>query len=261
MHQVRSYLAVIVISLVIVAGGDVHAARAQAEPLSTPAPTLLAQIAQAAATLGPDEVDHALLAATQDHALPDGYVPPDLVSLAAAGIPQREGASIRRVVFPDLQGMVQSAQQDGVELRVSSAYRSYSTQVSTYAFFANTRGSEWADTRSARPGHSQHQLGTAIDFNTPGAFAASPAGQWLWLHAHAYGFVFPYTPASAARTGYVFEPWHLRWIGRELAQLIWQQGYQDSSDLIADDYVALARDALLPRAAVPTFVGAEDQRG
>ncbi|HEY3117492.1 MAG TPA: D-alanyl-D-alanine carboxypeptidase family protein, partial [Chloroflexota bacterium] len=98
-------------------------------------------------------------------------------------------------------------------------------------------------------GHSQHQLGTAIDFNSPGGFAGSPGGLWLWLHAQEYGFVLPYTPASAARTGYVFEPWHLRWVGRELAAVMWELDYLDSSDLIADDYIALARGALIQLAA------------
>ena len=152
---------------------------------------------------------------------------------------------LRRVVIPDLRAMIEAARDDGVDLWVSSAYRSYATQVSTYGYFVSTRGIEWADTRSARPGHSQHQLGTAVDFNTPGQFAVSPAGQWLWAHAQDFGFVFPYTPASSAQTGYVFEPWHLRWVGRDLAQLLRQLGYQDSADVTADDYVAMARAALI----------------
>jgi D-alanyl-D-alanine carboxypeptidase len=214
---------------------------------------LPARLAHAAASLGPDEINHSLLAATREDALPDGYVPPDLVSLAAFAIPERGGGSLRRIVVPDLQAMIAAAREDGVDLWVSSGYRSYATQVSTYGYFARARGIEWADTRSARPGHSQHQLGTAIDFNTPAQFSATPAGQWLSARAHEFGFVFPYTPASSARTGYVPEPWHVRWVGRDLAQLMSELGYQNAADFIADDYVAAARSALIQATADHEF--------
>src|SRR4029450_7064362 len=74
-----------------------------------------ARLSQAAGNLGPDEIDNALLAATQKDALPDGYVPPDLVSLAVYGIPQRGGAVLRRIVIPDLQAMIGAAREDGVD--------------------------------------------------------------------------------------------------------------------------------------------------
>lgn len=220
-----------------------------AQSVASPAvaePDLLpsARVARASATLPFTEVDHALLPATRDEALPDRYVPPDLVTLAWVDIPGV--GQIRAVVVPDLAAMVRAARQEGAPLRAASAYRSYGAQVAVYGSMAARFGEEAADRRSARPGHSQHQLGTAIDFGPLGpAFAATPAGIWLWDHAHEHGFVFPYTPAAVERTGYTFEAWHVRWVGRELAQLMWEAGYQHSEDLIADDYVALARATLL----------------
>ena len=243
--RVAAYLGlrvVLLLGLLASATGPVVIAQTREAP--EPTSPLSMRLAQAAGNLDLDEIDHALLAATQKDALPDGYVPPDLVSIAAYGIPQRGGGFLRRIVIPDLQAMIGAARDDGIDLWVSSGYRSYATQVSTYNYFVRARGVEWADTRSARPGHSQHQLGTAIDFNTPGQFAVSPAGQWLWAHAQDFGFVFPYTPASSARTGYVSEPWHVRWLGRDLAKLLWELGYQDSADP-ADDYIAIARSTLI----------------
>lgn len=216
---------------------------ARAEPHRDPPrasipPSLLAALPR-------DEANHALLPATQAEDLPEGYMPPDLVPLGRYGLPQRGGQQLRELVIPDLWTMVHAAQEERVQLWVLSSYRSYPTQASTYYGYVQRWGVQVADQRSARPGHSQHQLGTAIDFNELNpAFVAGPAGRWLWQHAHEYGFVFPYTPASVGRTGYVFEPWHVRWVGRDLAQYMWEAGYQESSELTADDYVAAARAAV-----------------
>lgn len=212
------------------------------------------RVAAAACSLGESERDHALLPATRADALPDGYAPPDLVPIASAGVPQRGSQQLRAIVIPDVLDMTQAAQSDGVPLFVSSGYRSYAVQVSTYRYWVGLRGLEAADRVSARPGHSQHQLGIAIDFNfgSLGGFTTSPAGLWLWDHAQEYGFVFPYTLASIARTGYIFEPWHVRWVSRELSMLMWQEEYQYSETLAADDYVALARSVLLEGSASAT---------
>ena len=202
-------------------------------------------IASAACAIGADEVDDALLPATHDDALPDGYVPPDLVSLSLFGVSERGSWELRSALIPDLMDMVQAAQADATQLSITSGYRSYPVQVATYAYWVRLFGASSADLRSARPGHSQHQLGTAIDFNLGSDFTASPAVGWLWDHAHEYGFVFPYTAASRARSGYIFEPWHVRWVGRPLAQLMWADGYQYSDEMTADDYIAIARAELL----------------
>ncbi|MSQ23750.1 MAG: D-alanyl-D-alanine carboxypeptidase family protein [Chloroflexi bacterium] len=201
--------------------------------------------AASACALGGAEIDQALLPATRAEALPDGYVPPDLVPLSSVGIPQRGYWEVRQVLITDLEAMVQAAVTDRAQLWVASGYRSYQVQAQTHAYWVRLLGADAADRGSARPGHSQHQLGTAIDFNLGSGFADSASGQWLWDHAHEYGFVFPYTRASRSSSGYIFEPWHVRWIGRPLAGLMWAEGYQNSDDLNADDYVAAARSELV----------------
>jgi zinc D-Ala-D-Ala carboxypeptidase len=201
--------------------------------------------AEALLSLPAVEAAHALLPATREEALPDGYVPPDLVPLVRYGLPEVGRQQIREVVVPDLWEMVQAARADGMALRVISGYRSYDVQAYTYNNYARRWGTEVADQRSARPGHSQHQLGTAMDFNQLSQlFVVSPEGQWLWAHGHEYGFIFPYTAASVSRTGYISEPWHVRWVGRDIARAIWETGYLDSEAFDADDLVAEARLAL-----------------
>src|SRR5438128_305399 len=101
-RRIRGTSAAIGLILVLLIAAQGSAGSAQAQTTVESNATFLARLAQAAAAIGPDEVDNALLPATQDDTLPDGYVPPDLVSLAAIGIPQRGGAYLRRVVLPDL---------------------------------------------------------------------------------------------------------------------------------------------------------------
>jgi len=118
--------------------------------------------------------------------------------------------------------MWEAARGEGVELLVTSAYRCYDTQDELFRNYASRHGEEKANSFSARPGQSEHQLGTAVDFggtpadHTP-AFAATTAGSWLAEHAHRYGFAMSYTEGTSEITGYIYEPWHFRYIGVEAA--------------------------------------------
>lgn len=112
----------------------------------------------------------------------------------------------------------------GLQMQAQSAYRSYNTQVGTYAGWVDKLGQEGADLTSARPGHSEHQTGLAIDISAlPAAcsldqcFADTPQGQWLAANAWQYGFVLRYPNGFTHITGYEFEPWHYRYVGIELA--------------------------------------------
>jgi LAS superfamily LD-carboxypeptidase LdcB len=200
--------------------------------------------------------------------LPDDFVPPDLVRLG--GIPRVLGQPISAIVMPDLESMVAEAHAEGVDLVVLSAYRSFSEQ--QVVFERNVQRSmyrpegvlprpdaERATERfSARPGHSQHQLGTAMDFTSAqigyglGArFADTDTGRWLLEHSWRFGFVFPYTESAEPRSGYRYEPWHVRWVGRQLAEIMHRDGYLTASFPIADDYVLAVREILVYRQASP----------
>jgi LAS superfamily LD-carboxypeptidase LdcB len=199
--------------------------------------------------LYPPEADETLANVTRELALSATYRPRDLVSAAAVGIPQSGGQFIRAVTVEDTRALVQAAAAAGHRLSLLSAYRSYAYQVDVFASQVIRRNGDedGANRFSAKPGHSQHQLGTTHDFQstgtTFGTFARSDAGVWFWEHAHEYGYVFPYTEASAERTGYVPEAWHARWVGTPLSTFMWALGYRTAAGFNADDVVAAVREA------------------
>jgi len=182
-----------------------------------------------------------LLPATRADALPDGYMPADLASANAHGIPSAGHQLLRALILDDTRALVQLAANDGQQLYVGSGFRSQAYQVDVFAAQVARWGDEdIANRYSARPGHSQHQLGTTIDFtNDFRTFRTSDAPGWLRDNAHRFGFVLPYTAAASSRTGYVDEPWHARWVGQPLATRLQAAGYLDWTDLDADDIVAL----------------------
>lgn len=137
-----------------------------------------------------------------------GFVPPDLVSVSKAGIPG--SAQVRSLVIADLAAMHQAAAQAGVKFGVGSGYRSYATQVKIFETERRQHGLTFALKSAARPGHSEHQLGTVIDVS----------GDTVWLSKHAweYGWVQSYAKQwSPTTTCYKPEAWHLRYVGRASA--------------------------------------------
>jgi D-alanyl-D-alanine carboxypeptidase len=154
------------------------------------------------------------------------YVPPDLVPVTDAGI--SGNGEVRSLVIPDLRAMASAAEAAGAPIAVQSAYRSYATQVYTFNYWTQTYGHSAALLGSARPGHSEHQLGVALDFRSAGAsatwvadWATTPAGAWLAQNAWRYGFVMSYPKnASPGTTCYRYEPWHYRYVGRDEAAAI-----------------------------------------
>ena len=195
----------------------------------------------------PEEAQKVLFPVTRERGLPLDYRPRDLAPIPGG----RSGVLVRAVVLPDLEAMLASA----LRLAVVSGFRSSSTQASLFDSRVRQRlaasagalsledAREQTNAGTALPEHSQHQLGTAVDLSTPEvgyqitrAFIQTPAAYWLQEHAWEYGFVFPYTEAGRERTGYIAEPWHLRWIGRPLAAFLQSDGYLEG-DLVADDYL------------------------
>jgi len=114
--------------------------------------------------------------------------------------------------------------ETGLFMQSQSAYRSYWAQESVYAGWVSSLGQEGADLTSARPGHSEHQTGLAIDVSALPAncsldqcFADTPQGQWLAANGWKYGFIVRYPNGYTQITGFEFEPWHMRFVGVELA--------------------------------------------
>lgn len=177
--------------------------------------------------------DGALLLALVDkkHSLAAGYVPGDLVELSAnrsytAG---RASLSLRSDAERALEEMARAARADGITLVASSAYRSFDYQKTVYARNVKELGQAAADRESARPGTSQHQLGTAVDFGSiTDDFALTKAGKWLTAHAGDYGWSLSFPEGLEAVTGYRWECWHYRYIGKEAVALqdAWFGGVQ-----------------------------------
>jgi hypothetical protein len=124
------------------------------------------------------------------------------------------------------------AQLAGVPISVISGFRSFQQQQATFDHWASVVGYEQALRVSARPGHSEHQLGTALDFSSPGGaapwehadWATTPTGGWLAANAWRYGFVMTYPKGRSAVTCYDYEPWHYRYVGRDVAAAITASG-------------------------------------
>jgi zinc D-Ala-D-Ala carboxypeptidase len=176
-------------------------------------------------------------------ALPSSYVPPDLTSVANANI--SGSGKVRSFVIGDLKAMVRDAAAAGAALEVVSAYRSYSRQVALFDEYVSDVGFDEAVTFSARPGHSEHQLGTAIDFKSKGGslpwnlsdWATTKAGKWLTNNGWRYGFLLSYPRrASPELTCYIYEAWHFRYFGRATAAAIVESGLSPREWLWARGY-------------------------
>jgi D-alanyl-D-alanine carboxypeptidase len=162
--------------------------------------------------------------------LPASYAPDDLRSTVNAGL--NGGNSVRAFVLADLRAMASAARAAGARLAVQSGYRSYATQRSTFAYWSAVSGYAAALKSSARAGHSEHQLGTTVDFRSYGGSApwyyadwgTSRAGAWLMQNAWRYGFVMSYPKGKSSVTCYAYEPWHYRYIGRAMAARIRASG-------------------------------------
>lgn len=113
----------------------------------------------------------------------------------------------------------------GHELWIQSGFRSYATQVAVYNRWVSQEGVAGADRRSARPGHSEHQSGLAFDLNTISeAFGYTPEGQWVAENAHRFGFIVRFPQGKEGVTGYIWEPWHLRYLGVGVATDVYNSG-------------------------------------
>ncbi len=180
----------------------------------------------------------------KNHNIGNEYVPSDLVCLDSYPLDRnRPGLMLRATLLPDALAMSEAANQDGVKLLFSSAYRSYAYQDTVYKRNVEELGREQADRESARPGASQHQLGTAVDFGSiTDAFAGTPAGKWLYANAWKYGFSLSYPDGYEAVTGYRHEIWHYRYISRPATYL--ERFYFDSVQHYLLLFLDSNRDAL-----------------
>ena len=121
--------------------------------------------------------------------------------------------------------MQKAAEKDNIKLWITSGFRSYSLQTSLYNNYVLKDGKEKADTYSARPGHSEHQTGLAMDLNiVDSSFEGTKEAIWIADNCYKYGFIIRYPKGKEEITGYKYEPWHVRYLGKELSEKVYKSG-------------------------------------
>ena len=219
---------ILVIAIVLLApspsstpsGGVTNTPSSTPSPTPTPTPTPTFNTAQ----FSIDDPASLWVVANKTRPLnPKNYVPAlTSLNLPGGGQMRPEAAAALTQMFADYQA------QSGTQLKVVSAYRSYTTQVATYNGWVSRLGQAQADRQSARPGTSEHQTGLAVDINTGSdqGFGKTPAGLWLAANSYKYGFILRYPDGLEPITGYEYEPWHFRFIGVDLATEMHTTGVQ-----------------------------------
>lgn len=162
----------------------------------------------------------------KQRSLPEGYEPPNIkapdIKLRWAAI--AESMQVSEKIVPSLEQMYGAMKTAGFDVMLISGYRSEKTQTDLYNRYVRSYGQAEADRLSARPGTSEHQTGLVVDLGRSDkeceleeCFGDTPEGKWLAEHAHEYGFIIRYLKGKEAIVGYKYEPWHLRFVGKELA--------------------------------------------
>ena len=153
------------------------------------------------------------------------YVDGIMIANKSYTLPASYDPGTRQEAADALAEMQNAAAAEGMSLFVVSGYRSYYRQEEVYAGWANRDGTEKADTYSSRAGHSDHQTGYTFDLNSlDQSFAYTQEGIWLAEHCAEFGFIIRYPEGKEAYTGYIYEPWHVRWVGVDKAKKLTESG-------------------------------------
>ncbi|MEG1411273.1 MAG: M15 family metallopeptidase [Terrisporobacter sp.] len=167
-----------------------------------------------------------ILVVNKDYGLPSNYAP--------------DSGSEDTEAMEAFNEMKAAAKKDGIIINLRSGYRSYYTQVQLYNDYVRRDGKEAADRYSAIPGFSEHQTGLALDITTGNSkksigpwFDETPQAKWLYENAYKYGFVLRYPKGKEDVTGYMYESWHYRYIGKEDSKNF------KMNDLTLEEYLGL----------------------
>jgi len=153
------------------------------------------------------------------------YIDGILIANKTYPLPSTYNPGVDATAKADLNKMFAAAKKEGLRLTIASGFRSYSTQKSLYNSYVRRDGAAAADRYSARPGHSEHQTGLAFDINKANSsFTGSPEAKWLAANCHKYGFIIRYPKGKESITGYIYEPWHVRYLGVETATKVYESG-------------------------------------
>jgi D-alanyl-D-alanine carboxypeptidase len=183
----------------------------------------------------PEKID-ALV--NKKRSLPADYIPNDLIDVEVLHkVEKPESKMLRKEASDALTQLFQDAKTNGFEFWAVSGYRSFNRQVYLFNNYAKNHGEEEANRFSARPGQSEHQTGltmdvsiVSLDYELVEELGETPEGKWLADNAHKFGFIIRYPKGTEHITGYQYEPWHIRYLGKDLASKVFE------SKLTYDEY-------------------------
>lgn len=185
-----------------------------------------------AASAEVDKSSEYLILVNKTHGLDKDYQPNDLVKVKSV-VTDREGKyqKMRKVAANAFNRLTKAAKKQGYTIKLTSGFRPYSYQQTLYNQYIKEDGKNRAEQYSAKPGYSEHQTGLVADVSSPSvnynlvqAYGTTDEGKWLAKNAHKYGFIIRYLKGKEDITGYEYEPWHLRYVGKDAAKEIYKQG-------------------------------------
>ncbi len=193
--------------------------------------------------------------------LPSTYVPAKLVepNVKFSFTYSNDKRKLRKVAATALENLFQAGLENGVELYGVSGYRSYARQKEIYDRNIATRGQSATDAVSAMPGSSEHQTGLSIDVSAKSvayrldqSFGDTKEGRWLAKNAHLHGFIIRYPYGKSDITGYSYEPWHIRFVGKAVATYLYE------NKLTMEEYYGVENEMPARESAKPVGVDVED---
>jgi len=172
-----------------------------------------------------------LILVNKEHPVDKDYKPDDLTGIKYF-VPDRSETTryMRTEAAEAFHQLVDKAAEDGIEIKMTTAYRSYDFQKILFDSYVAKEGEAAANTFSAKPGQSEHQTGLAVDVSSPSVdyqlsddYGETKEGKWLAGHAYWFGFILRFPKGKEDITGYQYEPWHLRYVGLTAAKEIHEQ--------------------------------------
>jgi len=166
------------------------------------------------------------------HYVEEDFVPEDIVRASASYA--YENRRLKRRAYEAFKTLADDAKRDGHTMVISSGYRTFAQQEEVWRSIYSLQGTRRADQFAARPGHSEHHTGYAIDiadfFDLEDNFGATESYQWMIINAYRFGFILRYPKDKENITGYSYEPWHFRYVGLEVAK------YIQNNNITFDEY-------------------------
>lgn len=153
------------------------------------------------------------------------YIDGVIIANKTYSLPEDYDPGISQEALDAFDEMAADAEKEDLNIYISSDYRSYYDQERIYNNYVERDGKEMADTYSSRPGHSDHQTGLAFDLNSiDDSFGDTPESDWVAENAHKYGFIIRFPKGKEEYTGYQYEPWHIRYLGKDMAEKVYESG-------------------------------------